>query len=178
MSPDEPTTDTRRVPRRWIILTIVAVASAMVALSVVRDLESPRERVEAEHSISLPDSARQIQALGDASGSLMAVVGLDRGASSLMVIDRSDVPALLASFGIDPNARRDGEAFLCCGGAFGPAPSNSVYQPRDMPWPEELTPEARYLTEEPPGSADLARVDLYRLADDESVGVWLYSDWN
>ncbi len=159
------------------IILILVVAAAV--LMVLRPDRSAAERVEAEHSVTLPASAREIQALGDASGSLWSIVNLDRGASSLLVIDRADVPGLLMSFGFDPDDPGDALGqFDCFGGISSPAPGNSRYRPASLPWPSDAIPEAGYQTFDTPGSADVACVFLYPMDSADSVGVWLYSDWN
>lgn len=169
-----PSFNNRRIGCGPVALAVVGLVVLIGAFAFFRPDRSARDRVEVEHSITLPLSAREIQALGDASGSVWAVLGIDRGASSIMVIDRVDVEALLAEFDFDP----DQESANCFGGGGGPAPGNSVYQPSVVPWPEENQAKSRYSTSTPPGSADIACLYMYELDDPDSVGVWIYSDWN
>ncbi len=160
---------------------VVGLVVLIGAFLFFRPDRSPRERLEFEHSITLPPSAREIQALGDASASVWAVLGVDRGASSILVIDRDDRDALLAEFGFataDDVGDDANDMMTCFGGGGGPAPSNSVYQPSDVPWPEGNRAESRFSTSNPPGSADIACLYFYELDDPASVGVWIYSDWN
>jgi len=150
---------------------VAAVVGCLVVLflaaGVLRIGEDSMSRVASEHNIVLPPSATQIQAMGDASGPLRWV-GLDRGASSVFVIDNTELPDLLGEF----VWTEENTSF----GTF-PIPANSVYQPKSTPWPADTEPDAYYRTVTPPSSADFAVLLVYPLDDGQS-GIWLYSDWN
>ena len=120
----------------------------------------------------MPESTSNIQALGDASG-ILGVINIDRGASSLMVLDRAELPQLLDQFTFVSNSFLDGAQ-----SSNTPAPANGVYQPSSLPWQSSTVPEFRECSEVTPSTADYVCVFVYPLDDPDSVGIWLYSDWN
>lgn len=156
--------------RRWLVpLSIAAVVLVLgVAAVFVVSRSSDRERFEDEHGVPLPASATALQVMGDASNPILRWVELDRGASSIFVIPRSDLDDFLDRFDWEEQE-----------GPFGwsQIPGNAQYQPDTVPWAAPAEPDEVYSTESPPSSADYATVEVYRLSDDR-VGVWIYSDWN
>ncbi|MGH1491892.1 MAG: hypothetical protein ACRBK7_21310 [Acidimicrobiales bacterium] len=161
-----------RLAFRLAVATLLLLIAAGVGLFLMGIFDSAQTRVEREHGISLPESARDIQAMGDASNQFLRLINLDRGASSILVIDRPDLDELLQEFGFDEQSDNAGR-FL------GGAPGNAQYQPSSVPWPEGLgaSPVSDYGTDNPPSNGDFATLQVYTI-DDSSVGVWLYTDWN
>lgn len=160
-----------------IALSIGLAASAAIVIGffvvVLGVGRNGVDRVESEHSISVPDSVSEIEALGDASG-FLKLVQLDRGASTILVFDRSDLPEFLDQFSWEA----DDEFVALWNTGNSPAPGNSRYQPSSVPWGADAAPESRQCSTDPPGTADFVCVWTYTVDDADSVGIWIYSDWN
>jgi hypothetical protein len=157
------------------LVPVLAVAALAVALSVALALRSAGDvidRIEREHAIELPDSVDAAGAFGDASNSFVSLVGLDRGASSVFTIDRSDLDQLLAEFDVDgPGSSVDP--------AFGPtqvAPANTQYQPTSVPWSADQPDKILGIGGES-SNGDFTNIGIFPV-DDTTIGIWLYTDWN
>ena len=82
--------------RRWVALGVVAVAvlGAITFLHAYeRGFMSSRDRVEREHGINLPSSARGFLCIGDALHGF-----LDRGATAIFEIDQSELSEFTEQF--------------------------------------------------------------------------------
>lgn len=161
----------------WIGTTLAGAvlvgALIFLVVAVFGIGRSDVSRAEVEHSISLPESATEVQALGNAS-SLLKLINLDRGASTILVVDRGDLPDFLGQFVWESS---DGFNTLWNNGP-SPAPINREFQPASVPWDVDVEPESRQCTQTTPGNADFACVWTYTVEDAGSVGIWIYSDWN
>lgn len=160
----------RRRVGRWIGAGLLVIAIGWLGLTANRFYD-PHDRAEREHSLTLPQSATQIDAMGDASFLPYLITGLDRGASTIFVMDRSELDDLRSQveWGAPPGL---------LAAASSAIPGNSVYRPSATPWLEGARPSEVLYSEDPPGSADYVVAEIYTLPDDDVVGVWLYSDWN
>lgn len=143
-----------------LIVTMVVVALlAAGALWVLPRTAQSIDRVERDHAISLPDSARDVQAMGD------LVRYVDHGRSAVFVIDAADLGPFVEQLDqVDDVPYR---TFV---------PGNEQYQPSTTPWPKGASPD-RTFSKASPAGGDFMHVEIYRLSD-AAVGVWLYSDWN
>jgi len=131
------------------------------------------DRVQREHSVVLPPSVDNVLALGDASYSLNAMLKIDRGASSLFSIDRDKIDQLLKQInGLEDYFTVFLEKPFQPGD--NPAPSNAVYQTKNVLWSKDTAPYKGFHTSQPGTSADYVTIFLYDI-NDETAGVWMYS---
>ncbi len=138
---------------RWIrALFFVAIAAIAVPAISLNFGNSPA-RVEKEHGLRLPLSAKNLECTGN------AWMVLDRCAYATFEMDRSDLPAFAAQLIEQPGAK---------------PPTN--YKPRDMkaPWTKHA-PLSGQVYKSPTG--DFLVVQTFDLADSR-IGVWLFTDWN
>lgn len=154
------------------VLIFLALVTAGLLFLLFEPGRSEIERIEAEHGIQLPSSTTSVRAMGDASNRILRATGLDRGASSIIVIDRADLPTVLNQF----PALSEGTRVL--GGSPSIAPGNSIYQPLSVPWDIDQPPETTFSTTEPPSGGDFTDIGLYTLDDPDVVALWIYTDWN
>lgn len=154
-----------KTTRRFGLWLLVGLLVLLAARFVWTNSGDDISRIEREHAITLPASVSEAQALGDASGTFVALTGLDRGASSLFLIDRADLEDLLAEF--------NGEvpAFF---GPVHPAPANAVYQPDPFPWPDAGLDRVVGASS---SNGDFTNIGIYNV-DEDTVGIWIYTDWN
>lgn len=136
---------------------------AVLAVGCAGSVGSSAANVEESHGIQLPSSATDLETVGDTG--LAARFGLDRGYTSVFVIDEIEWEPFLASL-------PDGEFAQ----DFGGPPGNSQYQPSSIPWGDDAPP-LYSATKESPSDGDFLTVQAYE-TDDGRVGVMLYSDWN
>ena len=155
-----PLSAAMRTVGKWPIVTCIALAVLLAALCVrtwVHATAQSRSRIEREHGVKLPASARHFQCRGD------AWVGfLDRGASSVFEMDLADQGAFVAQLRIAP-------------GVFTFIPGNDRYRQFKLPWRKEVNPLGEYSCRSRTG--DWLHVQVYPI-DGQRVDVWLYTDWN
>ncbi len=150
------------INRRSAVLIIALVVGA-TAVPIVSWWQSSTaqtvDRVERDHGIDLPESARDVQAMGD------VIRLVDHGLSSVFVIDSVDLDKLVDQ--LDQVADVSHGTFI---------PGNAQYQPRTFPWPPGSAADQSFGKASPAGG-DFMHVEIFRV-DDASVGVWIYTDWN
>jgi hypothetical protein len=119
-------------------------------------------RIEREHGLKLPSSARSFVCRGDAWMHDFS----DSGAASAFEMASLGLPAFISQLKVQKVT--DGYDF------FPIFPSNSQY-PIHRPWMSSGTPLKTYHCASPTG--DSLDVQIWRI-DEAHVGVLLYTDWN
>ena len=113
-------------------------------------------RAQWEHGITLPASVSDIECRGDANRLV-----LDRGASTIFVINANDLPAFKSS--LPPAVSFD--TFV---------PDNAQYRSFTFPWTAKQASET-LSCESPKG--DWLHVEIWPMQSSR-VGIWMYTDWN
>jgi hypothetical protein len=133
-------------------LLFVTIAAFSVPIISLNFGNSPA-RVEKEHGLRLPLSAKNLECAGD------AWMVLDRCAYATFEMDRSDLSPFTAQLIEQPGAK-----------------SPTDYKPRDMkaPWTKHA-PLSDQVYKSPTG--DFLVVQTFAL-EDSRIGVWLFTDWN
>jgi hypothetical protein len=144
-----------------VLLSMILIGCVVVLLAWPRVRlmgVNTRERAEFEHGIVLPASAGGFQCRGDALRGF-----LDRGASTVFVMDAGDVPALKSRVRMGSHLISD-------------IPGNDVYRAGIIfPWKAGTGPLEAWDCDSPTG--DWLRVEIRPVATGR-VGVWMYTDWN
>jgi hypothetical protein len=145
--------------------TIINMAFIWGSLFLLGYVGSSAKRIQREHGLRLPSSARNFVCRGDAWMHNF----MDSGAASAFEMAPSDLPSLVSQLKPFPNQQNGfGLDDTGCG-----VPCNPQYQ-IERPWMTGI-PLKKYCSVSSTG--DSVEVQVWAI-DDTHVGVLLYTDWN
>jgi hypothetical protein len=145
-----------------LVSTIIGMVSYWGVLFVLGYVGDSAARIQREHGLRLPPSARNFVCRGDAWMHNF----MDSGAASAFEMAPSDLPSFVSQLKIHEVHPGD-----CSGPCI--IASNPQYQIR-RPW-MSAPPLKTYCCASPTG--DYLAVQIW-IIDDTHVGVFLYTDWN
>ncbi len=142
-----------------MLLRAFSVFILVVVLIYFRPWLNSKSQAERAHGILLPESAFNINTVGDWRKGFM-----DRGATTVLTLEAREMAGFISNLS-DERIRIGG----------GP-PGNAVYHiGLDIPWKAGQEPVEAFTVASPVG--DWLSVEVYWLTDDISA-IRLYTDWN
>jgi hypothetical protein len=168
----------KRPMRKVVLIAVGVLGMAILGWWIASRGGDPRTRVEREHGIPLPASARSIQSRGDASRGI-----LDRGVVTVFEMSTNDLVTFMSQLRVksrtapvrptgDPTVNgynvwpTDSPTFV---------PGNDRYGGFQRTWPGEAAPIEMLSCSSPTG--DWLHVELWRL-EGGALLVKMYTDWN